>query len=145
MYYIHTIEIDGQTLTRQTNGYKYDFGVPSEGRKIERIRAELQRAVDAANPEAIAAKLEDYLAGDSRASEWSTQRRAEFIADQVESQISEKASAAKRAQKQLDALEQIAPNTFVWEKASWHHSFEAAIKAARGHRAHVIKAEITEK
>lgn len=145
MYYIHTIEVEGQTLTRTTNGYKYEFGVPSEGRKIERIRASLQSVIDDANPELVAAKLEDYLAREELAADWSAERRADFIEDQVEVRVSASINAAKRAQKQLKALEQVAPGTFVWEKATWHHSFEAAMKAARGYRAHVVKAQITEK
>ena len=144
-YFLHTVEVNGQTLTRTTNGYKYEYAVLVAGRKIEAIRAGLQRTIDAADPEFVSSRLEGFLAGNEHAQAWTPQRRAEFLEDQIEGELARRIPEAKRAQKQLKALESVPAGTFVWEKASWHADFELAKKAARGYREHIIRATVTVK
>ena len=119
-YLIHTIEVNGQTLTRKTDGYtRYSYAIPTAGRKVEVIRAELQRVIDAPAVQAkrwIAAGLE------------------------VPELVSEK-KAAKKAVRELALIVDVPAGTFIWEKASWHSDFELAMKAARGNRA-LVKAAI---
>jgi len=144
-YFLHTVEVNGQTLTRTTNGYKYEFAVLVAGRKIEAIRAGLQRTIDSANPERVSSRLEAFLEGDERTSAWTPEARAEWLADQTEVKLSRLLPEAKRAQKELKALESVPAGTFIWEKASWHADFELAKKAARGYREHIIRATVTVK
>ena len=142
---IHTIEVNGQVLTRKTDGYtRYSYAVPKSGRKIEAIRASLQSVINSANPELVSAKLEAFLDSKERTFAWTPEQRADFISDQTEQKVTLFASAAKRAQKELKALEHFAPGTFVWEKASWHSDFQLAMKAARGDRALVKTAVVAE-
>ncbi len=142
---IHTVEVNGQTLTRTTNGYKYEFAVLVAGRKIEAIRAGLQRTIDSANPELVSSRLEAFLAGNERASQWTAEARAEWLADQFEVKMASVLPDAKRAQKKLKTLESVPAGTFIWEKASWHADFELANKAARNQRDLIHPTIITEK
>lgn len=122
---IHTITTSsGQTITHVTNGYyKYEYAVLKAGRSIDKIRAELQRTIDA--PARLAAQYE-----------------AEGFFD---FDFTSHIKYAKRAQKELDALAGIPAGTFYWEKASWHADGQLAVKAARGNKSLIFKTTITEK
>jgi hypothetical protein len=119
---IHTIEVNGQVLTRKTDGYTvYAYAVPKSGRKIEAIRATLQSIIDAPEKEA-----------------------ARWAAAGIELDVADRVKAAKRAKRELARIADIPAGTFVWEKASWHADFQLALKAARGNRALVKTAVVAE-
>jgi len=118
---IHTIQVNGQTLTRKTDGYTvYAYAVPKSGRKIEAIRATLQSIIDAPEKEA-----------------------ARWASAGIELDVSDRVKAAKRAERELARLADVPAGTFVWEKASWHADFQLALSAARGQRSRVYPVTIT--
>jgi hypothetical protein len=117
---IHTIQVNGQTFVRKTDGYTvYAYAVPTAGRKIEVIRGELERTIAAA-----------------------TKNADRWIAAGFDYDNSEDLKVIKKAERKLARLADVPAGTFVWEKASWHADFELALKAARGRRDRVYSTTI---
>ena len=122
---IHTIEANGLTISRVTDGYtEYRYAALKSGRKVEAVRAELERI--AANSSVKASKR--FVDAGIEAPDYSSIDRA-----------------AKKAVKFLAAIADVPAGTFVWEKVSWHADFELALRAAKGNRSLVKSVQIEDK